>query len=308
MPAHKKPLSLRILPSVRQLRAFVAVYHAGSVSAAAAQLALTQPAVTVLLRELEERLGVKLFDRNTRTLKRTDAALEAIRFAESILADLEAMGRSMSELAGSERGRMRVAATLTIAHTMLPRALRAFVARYPGIKVVIQECTAGEFVEAMVGDSVDLGVGSLEAPVAGLQEEVFHRETLSAVALRGPAFPAGRPIAWEELAALPLVGFKPGFAIRQHVDAAAEAAKVRLNIEYEVSMFATAVAMAASGLGVAIVPAAASALERFPELAARQIVRPRVERTSAVIYKGERALSPPARAFADLLLSEFGGA
>jgi DNA-binding transcriptional LysR family regulator len=58
MPIHKKPLSQRGLPSVRQLRAFVAVYHAGQVSAAAEQLALTQPAVTVLLRELEARLGV----------------------------------------------------------------------------------------------------------------------------------------------------------------------------------------------------------------------------------------------------------
>jgi hypothetical protein len=52
MATYKKPLSMRGLPSVRQLRAFVAVYHTGSISAAAAQLALTQPAVTVLLREL----------------------------------------------------------------------------------------------------------------------------------------------------------------------------------------------------------------------------------------------------------------
>jgi LysR family transcriptional regulator, carnitine catabolism transcriptional activator len=67
-------------------------------------------------------------------------------------------------------------------------------------------------------------------------------------------------------------------------------------------------AMAANGLGVAIVPAATCAIERFPELAARQLVRPQVERQTSVIYKGERALSPPARAFADLLLSEFGDA
>ena len=62
---------MRGLPSVRQLRAFAAVYYTGQVSAAAERLALTQPAVTVLLRELEERLGVKLFDRSTRSLRQS---------------------------------------------------------------------------------------------------------------------------------------------------------------------------------------------------------------------------------------------
>ena len=66
MAIHKQPLSS--FPSVRQLRAFVAVYHTGSVSAAAQELSLTQPAVTMLLRELETKLGVSLFDRHTRAL------------------------------------------------------------------------------------------------------------------------------------------------------------------------------------------------------------------------------------------------
>ncbi|MBA2673055.1 MAG: LysR family transcriptional regulator [Ramlibacter sp.] len=308
MPSYKKPLSLRMLPSVRQLRAFVAVYHAGSVSAAADQLALTQPAVTVLLRELEERLGVKLFDRNTRTLRRTEAATEAIRFAEGVLSDLEAMTRSMAERAGSQRGKMRVAATLTIAQTLLPKAVRAFVDLYPGVRVFIQECSAADFVEAMVGEGFDLGIGSLEGPVAGLQEEVFRRESLSAVGLHSAKFPASRPITWEELASLPVVAFKPGYAIRHHVDAAAETAGVRLKIAYEVSMFATAMGMAASGLGVAVVPAEMSSIERFPELAARQLVHPHVERQTSVVYRGERTLTPPARAFADLLARDFSGA
>src|SRR6059058_746513 len=104
MAIHNRPLSMRTLPSVRQLRAFVAVYHAGQVSAAAEQLSLTQPAVTVLLRELEEKLGVRLFDRSTRTLRRTEAAIEAIAYAERTLAELEALGAAMAELAGARRG------------------------------------------------------------------------------------------------------------------------------------------------------------------------------------------------------------
>ena len=68
-------------PSIRQLRAFRAVFHLGKLSAAAEQLSLTQSAVSVLIRQLEEGLGTRLFDRTTRSLRSTQAAMEAISVA-----------------------------------------------------------------------------------------------------------------------------------------------------------------------------------------------------------------------------------
>lgn len=109
------------MPSVRQLRAFVAVYHTGSISAAAQALSLTQPAVTMLVRELEAKLGISLFDRNTRSIRRTDAATRAIGYAQRALAEMEGLSVSMSELAGVHAGRVRVVATAAVAQAMLPR-------------------------------------------------------------------------------------------------------------------------------------------------------------------------------------------
>ena len=98
MAIHKNPAHLGSLPSVRQLRAFVAVYDSGQLSAAAEALSLTQPAVTVLLRELEARLGVRLFDRSTRSLRRTEAAAEAIGHARRALAEMQALSGGMAVL------------------------------------------------------------------------------------------------------------------------------------------------------------------------------------------------------------------
>src|ERR671926_181141 len=106
MATHKKTLSVRALPSVRQLRAFVAVYHAGQVSAAA----------------------------------------EAIAYAERALAELEAMVAGMAELAGARRGRLRIAATSTVAQTLLPAAMREFLAAHPDVKVEIEDVAPSEFV------------------------------------------------------------------------------------------------------------------------------------------------------------------
>lgn len=294
---------MRGLPSVRQLRAFVAVYHAGQVSAAAEQLALTQPAVTVLLRELEARLGVKLFDRSTRTLRRTEAAAEAIAYAERALGELAALTAGMAELAGGRRGRVRIAATATVAQTLLPPVMRRYLDAHPDVRVEIEDVAPTGFVETLLAERVDFGIGSLEAPVPGLREQVFLRDSLAAVALAGPDFVGGKPITWKQLAELPLVTVKPGYGVRRRIDAAAEAAGVPLRVVHEVSLLTTAVAMAGSGLGVAVVPASLLQYGGDPRLVGRRLVRPAVERNTAVLHRQDRSLTPAAQAFVDLLMA-----
>ena len=294
---------MRTLPSVRQLRAFVAVYHTGRVSAAAEQLALTQPAVTVLLRELEKKLGVKLFDRSTRTLRRTDAAAEAIAYAERALAELEAMGTSMAELSDARRGRVRIAATSTVAQTLLPELMRRFVDTHPGVQVEIVDLAPTEFVETLLTERVDFGLGTLEGPVPGLREEVLVRDSLAAIGLPGPKFEGDKPITWKQLATLPLVTVKPGYGVRRRIEAAAQAAGVHLDIVHEVSLLTTAVALAASGLGIAVVPGSLLAFARHPRLIARRLARPTVERNTALVSRTDRSLPPAAQAFRELVIS-----
>jgi DNA-binding transcriptional LysR family regulator len=308
MAIHQKTLSLKSLASVRQLRAFVAVYHTGHLSAAAEQLSLTQPAVTVLLRELEEKLGVRLFDRTTRTLRRTEAATEAIEYAQRVLSELEGLGASMAQLAGSGRGRVRIAATSTIAQTLLPPVVRRFQDAYPGVKLVIDDCAPDEFVERILAERVDLGLGTLEAATPGLVETVVLRDTLCAVAPASPVFVDGRTITWKQLAALPLVTVRAGYGVRRRIDQAAEEAGVTLQMVHEVSLLTTALALAASGLGTAVVPGSILVRAQYPQLASRRLVRPQVERNTAVVHKQERSLSPAAQAFAQLLARELGAA
>jgi len=292
---------MRGLPSVRQLRAFAAVYYTGQVSAAAERLALTQPAVTVLLRELEERLGVKLFDRSTRSLRRTEAATEAIAYVERALMELEGLGVSMAELAHARRGKVCIATTATIAQTLLPPMLRRYLDIHPDVRVEVQDVAPTNFVETVLAGRVDFGIGTLEAPVPGLREQVFLRDSLIAAAAATPEFPADRPITWKQLAALPLVTVKSGYGVRRSIEAAADSVGVQLQIAHEVSLLSTALAMAASGLGVAVVPGSLLQYGAHPQLIARRLVRPAVERHTAVVHLQERSLAPAAQAFVDLL-------
>lgn len=297
MAIHKQPLSS--LPSVRQLRAFVAVYHTGSISAAAQELSLTQPAVTMLLREFETRLGVNLFDRHTRALHRTDAATRAIGYAQRALGEMEGLSTSMSELAGLHAGRVRVVATAAVAQAMLPPAMRKFLDKHPGVTLEIEEVGPAEFVSVIESNHVDFGVGTLEGRASGLREEVLIRETLVAAALPSAAFPGGVSMTWKQLSALPLVTVRSGYGIRGRIETAAREAGVELKIAHEVSLLATAVALAANGLGVVVVPPSIVAHET--KLVTQRLTRPTIERVIGVHFRRDRSLTPAAAEFLDVL-------
>lgn len=297
--------SLSALPSIRQLRAFLSVYYTGSVSAAAQELSVTQPAVTVMLRELEEKLGLKLFDRSTRSLRRTEAASKAIGYAERALAELSAMAGAMSQISGLQEGRVRVAATAAVAQTLLAPAMRSFQLSHPGIKIDIDEVAPGDFVEAVLTERVDIGVGTLESPVSGLQVNVLLREPLVAAGKDLDKVHAGASMTWKQLAVLPLVTVRFGYGIRARIEAAAQEAGVMLKIEHEVSLLRTAVALAANGLGIVVAPE--SMVMHQPGLVTRRLIRPKVERVIGIVSKRGTSLSPAGHAFVETLRTEIPG-
>lgn len=295
MPIHQLPLSA--LPSVRQLRAFVAVCHLGGASAAAERLAITQPAVTMLLRELEDRLGLKLFDRTGRHLKMTAAAHEALVHAEQVLADLDRLAWSMGELAQGRRGSLSVAATATVAQSIFPRAMQVLHRTHPDIQVRLCEVAPEAFVDTLRASRVDLGIGILEAPVPGLAEEVVMRDTLVAASLPSSALQAHGPLRWDELAAHPVITVRSGYGVRHQIDEAAARAGVTLQITQEVSLLSTALALAAHGLGVALVPGSLAGAAAAATLLVRPMADPAVERAVAIVAVKAKAHSPAAQAF-----------
>lgn len=291
---------------MRQLRAFTVIYETGNVSAAADILALTQPAITVLLRELEFKLGVRLFERGPRGLQRTEAAVEAMRYVKRVFGDLHDMRTNMQAIASGTRGMLRIAATATVAQTMMPRLLKRFMHSHPFVRVSVDDCGPHEFAERIATQRVHLGVGALEAAIPGLQETVFQQDWLHAVAHSDLLSNNGKTITWKQLEGLPIIVVKPGYGIRRSIDLAAAKANSQLNLVHEVSLMSTAVAMANEGLGIALVPGSLAPDSKKSQLRAHRIIRPLVPRNLAIVCKSNHQLTPSAQAFADMLLNTTG--
>src|SRR5215470_3296703 len=116
--------------SLRQLRAFVAVAGSASFTSAAQQLHLTQSALSLLIKDLESRLGVRLLDRTTRNVSLSEAGLSFLPLVQGVLQDLERAVGSVADLRDLKRGAARVAAPQLMSLTLLPPVLAAHRARH----------------------------------------------------------------------------------------------------------------------------------------------------------------------------------
>ena len=131
------------------------------------------------------------------------------------------MGRAANDLAGTKRGRLRIAVTSTTAQTLFPLLWKRYSNLYPQIGLTLEDCAPNEFVEKIASDRVDSGSGRLEAAIPGLQEKVFRKDTLVAAAATASSFPTDADLNWRQLSELPVVVVKPGYRVRQRIELAA---------------------------------------------------------------------------------------
>ncbi len=296
----------KFTPSMRQLRAFVAVYELRKLGAAAQRLSVTQSAVSVLIRQIEEGLGARLFDRTTRSLQPTQAAHEAVVVAQRILRDVDSLGAGLRDLSGLRRGRVALAITPTLAEILLPAAMRRFGAQHPHIRVEIDDCAPDQFVGRVIGEHVDFGIGTPERAGADVDTETLVRDHLALVCLRGHPLAARRTLRWADLAGHPVITVRPGYGIRPLIDGAAAQAGVRLDVVNEVAFLSTALWMTAAGMAAAIMPSAFATRSGDASLVVKPLAAPRVSRDIFVVTRRGRSIPPAGRALIEELRDELG--
>jgi len=288
-------------PTIRQLRAFLAVYQLRQLSAAAQRLFVTQSAVSMLLRQLEEGLGTRLFDRTTRSLQATAAAREMLPTAERILRDVDALSTGFRELATLERGRVSIAITPTLASILLPDAIRVFRERHPRIRLLVNDCAPDQFIARILGEHVDFGIGTPERPGAEVDTQRLMRDHLALVCRADHPLAGARVVRWTDLGRHPVITVRPGYGVRPLIDGTAAEAGVALQVENEVSFLSTALWMTASGMGPSIMPSAFARAANDPSLVIKLLSAPRVSRDISVVTKRGHSLSAAARQFIEAL-------
>jgi DNA-binding transcriptional LysR family regulator len=278
--------------NLRQLEAFVTVCAEGSVTRAAAKMALTQSAVSVLVRQFEDTYGTRLFDRQNRLLRPTPLAREMIPVAERILSDVAAFESRLRERADRERGTVDIAVPPTIGTTIIPTVLEAFSAKYPNVRVHVHDVNPPDVLILVESGSAAFGMGTFDV------RPDFDRIPLIAYSLvllcRRSMLPTRRPaIGWADLKGLPIVSIGTGNTIRSWIDESFASVGLRFEPEWTVSQFASAIAMVQHGLGYTILPSYLRYDYRSLDLATLDIVKPKTQR-ELVIVSRRNTVHPPA--------------
>lgn len=283
--------------TLRQLQAFTGVYRTRSITRAAREMGITQSAASLLIQQLEAQLGIKLFDRSTRSVQPTLAADEAVHAAERMLGDALGLSRRMRDLAQARAGRVAFLASAGTASALLPSVLAKFRAGYPDIEIDMRDVAADDLVPRLIATDAEFAIGSVEGEFAELTVETLTRGRLSAIGRRTADFAVRRSLTWDELAQMPTIAMRGETRIRMQIDQALGTQGKHLNPTYEVTLINTALAMTAQGLGLAILPATMLPADQFPTLIAKPLIRPAITRPVSLLQRQGRTLSPAAQAF-----------
>jgi len=286
--------------NLKHLRAFRAVAHHGRFTRAAEAIGLSQPALSALIAQLEEDLGVKLIHRTTRAVDLTSIGREFLGASERILADVDGAIGDARDYAQLRRGKLRIAALPSVSRILLPATLRAFRDHHPGIAVSIVDVLGDPLLEQLLSGQVDLGIGYAEASDE-LRAERLLTDQLAAVGPDALFDPSASQIRWAELEGHDIIAMGHGTTVRRVMEEGARRADISLHIVLESQQMPTAIAYARAGLGVAVLPTTALAPGEARGVRVLPLVAPVMERRLSLLSRRPQTLSPAADAFAVLL-------
>lgn len=294
--------------TLKQIRAFLAVAQSLSFAVACERLHLSQSALSLTIKALEEGLGGRLFSRNTRNVALTPEGESLLPLARRLVADWDNAEDEMRQRFTLKRGRVTLAAMPSFAGNLLPPILRTFRARYPNVNVTVNDVINEQVLEMVRDRHVELGVAFEPMQSSSLAFTPLYLDRFVAVVPLDSPLAQRSEIQWQTLLEQPFITLQRPSTVRVMLEEHLQNRGMKLPVEFESHQLATVGRMVASGLGVSAVPALC--VGQMHELGARCITLsdPVIERAIGVLTKPGHELSAAAQALFDTLRDQDIGA
>jgi DNA-binding transcriptional LysR family regulator len=285
----------------RQLQTVVALAEYGSFIAASALLKTSQPAVTRTVKHVEEVLGVKLFDRSTRSVQITAAGKEFVGVARRMLNDLRITIHSMRELSDQRRGQVIISSIMSVANGKLPGLVSTYCLDHPGIELHVRDGVHGTVIEDVRSGAADFGITYLDDLPDPFMSVPLGSEEFTVVLPRHHELAKKKSLSLRDLKDAPLVSLPSDSRTRRVIDSAASSIGLTLNHVVTVSQFATMLGFVRAGIGLAIAPKSGVVSFLGKELNAVQVRGRPLPRDLGLIRLREREPSPAAEGLMSLV-------
>lgn len=292
--------------TLRHLKAAVGVAQYRSFRRAAEAVHLSQPALSLAISELEEELGVMLFDRTSRSVATTEVGEAFVNGAIRLLGDFDELIGEIGDIAQSRRGKIVVSCVSSIAGRIMPLALRASSQQYPQVHVTIRDDVALQVLSAVRSREADFGLTIVPAQVGeDMLFEPMYEDRFHLVCPNDHRLARRRDVAWKELSGENLISLSTNSGTHQMVQEMLDDQHVEAAQSTPVSHLSTVHGMLETGFGVAILPEIALPVAGHPTLVSRPLTAPKFSRTIGAYRRRDRSLSPAASAFLGVVRDVF---
>ncbi len=291
-----------IAPTLRQLEYLVAIADHGSFHAAARACAVSQPGLSTQIRQLEDLLGLQLFERDRRRVLVTPAGEEMVRRARRVLQEV---GHLVEAARGADRplvGRLRLGVIPTVAPYLLPQVLPGVRERYPELVLRLDEGQTADLVERLGRGELDLLLLALEAELGAVETLALFEDPFLVATPPSHRLATRKRIGEADLAGETLLLLEDGHCLRDQALTFCNRAGIEEAADFRASSLPTLVQMVAGGSGVTLLPALAVPVEgRAGGLAVIPFRKPAPHRTIGLAWRRGSPRAGEFRLLAELL-------
>ncbi|MEH6591436.1 MAG: LysR substrate-binding domain-containing protein [Halioglobus sp.] len=282
--------------TIRQLQAFVAVARSGSFAEACTLMHLSQPALSISIKNLEEAVGGKLLQRSTRSLALTPEGAEFLPVVQRLLSDWDRSLDDVHNLFALRRGKLDIATMPTFASSLLPQILSRYHHQYPDINVTVHDVVAESVVDMVRDGRVELGVTFDPGEAQDLIFTPLFSDKFVAVLPKAHPLLAKTRLKWRDLPGFAYIALQRPSSIRLLIDQILQDHDISLTPAFEAHQLASIGRMVTSGLGISIVPNLSSGQMLEMGAECRPITAPAITRKVGVITRKRHPLSVASEA------------
>ncbi len=289
---------------IRQLRYFISAIRHGSLRAAAREHFVTQPAVSIQLKKLEEELGEKLYVRRGRRIEPTQAGSCVLADAEEIVGRIDALTHNVGAVKAMRRGVLKMGSIDAASIYVLPDVFRAFRSRYPGIDVQVIVSDSQSLIAALGAGTIELAVVTLPLPGESYDVVPIYEDRMVLVAHPRHELARSRPRrhVLERVAEMGLITYPARSTTRRLIEKVFLDNGLTLRVTMEMSSPEAIKRLAEAGLGPSILPSQVVANEvKAGTLDVIPTGKIRFSRTLGAVFRDRGKLSPPATAFLSMV-------
>ena len=288
--------------TTRQLRAFRLVAQHRNFARAAEAIFITPSGLSVLIKELESRVGFRLFERTTRHVELTPHGRELLAVIQRSLEELDAAIANIGRSAKRDRRSISLGTTPLVAANILPPAMREFRKQRPDVRIQLFDADLPTLIQMVEAGKLDMSLGIFKA-MPDVRREPFFRFSLMVARAAKDDIEPRRTTTWSALAGETLISLSAGHPHQQLIDKHLAQAGVKIQIGSIVNLLDTQIALVEAEEGIAIIPSFGMPACRNRKVVMSQLINPVARFDFHIISRRGRALPPGADEFTSFLKS-----